>query len=68
MMGRTMFFWAAKTYLLDDDGNMKVTITNGAKISGDGATPTKMRMRQRGWDDASTGAKMTKEEPNNKQP
>eukprot|EP00957_Ditylum_brightwellii_P112973 8614891-Ditylum_brightwellii.AAC.1 len=46
---------------------MKVAATNGAKSSGDGATPTTMRMRQRGWDDASAGAKMTKEKMNNKQ-
>eukprot|EP00957_Ditylum_brightwellii_P101839 7761552-Ditylum_brightwellii.AAC.2 len=54
--------------LLDDDGNMKVATTNRAKSSGDEATPTTMRMRQRGWGDASAGANMTKEEPNNMQP
>eukprot|EP00957_Ditylum_brightwellii_P188394 14342199-Ditylum_brightwellii.AAC.1 len=46
---------------------MKVTATNGDKSSSDEATPTTMVVRQRGWDDASAGTKMTKEEPNNKQ-
>eukprot|EP00957_Ditylum_brightwellii_P169102 12870615-Ditylum_brightwellii.AAC.1 len=46
---------------------MKVATTNEAKSSGDWTTPTTMRMRQMGRDDASAGTKMTKEELNNKQ-
>eukprot|EP00957_Ditylum_brightwellii_P058859 4462614-Ditylum_brightwellii.AAC.1 len=56
------------TDVLYDDSNIKVATTNGAKSSVDGATLKTMRRRQRRWDDASAGAKMTKEEPKNKQP
>eukprot|EP00957_Ditylum_brightwellii_P053808 4076389-Ditylum_brightwellii.AAC.1 len=62
------FIHQAQKDLLDDDGNVKVATVNGAKNIGNEATPTTMRMRQREWDDASAGAKMTKEELNNKQP
>ena len=66
--GEVYQIWKREILILDDDGNMKVATTNGSRSSSDEAMPTIMRMRQRGWDDASTGAKMTEEEPNNKQP